>query len=333
MRTLIVSDLHLGIPSKRDSLRSPRARDALLERARGADRVVLLGDTIELTETTLERALAVARPFFERLGSALGEPGEVILTAGNHDRDLVLPWVRAHLERLTPFELEEAIPLRTSAALAAVADALRPARIRVAYPGVWLRDDVYATHGHYLDAHLTPPMPLPLLWRDWHRRISPPGDPATPADYERALAAPYDTIASRAVTRHERSRGLPKRVAGTLLFAASALAPGFGDGSAELSVGLMASKIGKRPLGAIAAVVHQLGIRTGHVVFGHVHRAGPLPGDDPAQWRTADGVELHNPGSWLDTGVVRDPDSGYWHGRCIELVDDAPPAIVSVLAG
>ena len=32
-----------------------------------------------------------------------------------------------------------------------------PASVRVAYPGVWVREDVYATHGHYLDCHLTVP--------------------------------------------------------------------------------------------------------------------------------------------------------------------------------
>ena len=29
--------------------------------------------------------------------------------------------------------------------------------MRVAYPGLWVRPDVYATHGHYLDCHLTVP--------------------------------------------------------------------------------------------------------------------------------------------------------------------------------
>ena len=32
-----------------------------------------------------------------------------------------------------------------------------PARVTVAYPGLWIRPDVYATHGHYLDCHLTVP--------------------------------------------------------------------------------------------------------------------------------------------------------------------------------
>ena len=35
---------------------------------------------------------------------------------------------------------------------------LAPRTVRVAYPGVWLRDDVYATHGHYIDRHITVPM-------------------------------------------------------------------------------------------------------------------------------------------------------------------------------
>ena len=38
-----------------------------------------------------------------------------------------------------------------------IADSLAPAELRIAYPGVWIRDDVYATHGHYLDLHNTVP--------------------------------------------------------------------------------------------------------------------------------------------------------------------------------
>ena len=38
-----------------------------------------------------------------------------------------------------------------------IAEWAAPARVRVAYPGLWVRPDVYATHGHYLDCHLTVP--------------------------------------------------------------------------------------------------------------------------------------------------------------------------------
>ena len=39
----------------------------------------------------------------------------------------------------------------------AIARYMGGADVRVAYPGLWLRPDVYATHGHYLDCHMTVP--------------------------------------------------------------------------------------------------------------------------------------------------------------------------------
>ena len=33
----------------------------------------------------------------------------------------------------------------------------RAGKLSAAFPGLWLRPDVYATHGHYLDCHLTIP--------------------------------------------------------------------------------------------------------------------------------------------------------------------------------
>ena len=56
----------------------------------------------------------------------------------------------------TPLGLEQLIePADASPALELMADWAAPARTRVAYPGLWVRPDVYAMHGHYLDAHLT----------------------------------------------------------------------------------------------------------------------------------------------------------------------------------
>ena len=48
MTALVVSDLHLGVPSGGDILRSDVLRARLLERAAAADRIVLLGDVVEL---------------------------------------------------------------------------------------------------------------------------------------------------------------------------------------------------------------------------------------------------------------------------------------------
>ena len=51
---------------------------------------------------------------------------------------------------------------------------------------------------------------------------------------------------------------------------------------------------------ALARVVHRLGVEADWVVFGHVHRCGPLAGDDPRQWRGPGGApRIANTGSWV----------------------------------
>jgi len=62
VRTLVVSDLHLGARTGVDVLRRPAARAALLERLDGVGRLVLLGDTLELRHGPLREALEAARP-------------------------------------------------------------------------------------------------------------------------------------------------------------------------------------------------------------------------------------------------------------------------------
>ena len=51
MRTIILSDLHLGSGGAIDLLRRPELREVLWAEIQGADLVVLLGDAIELTPT------------------------------------------------------------------------------------------------------------------------------------------------------------------------------------------------------------------------------------------------------------------------------------------
>ena len=68
---------------------------------------------------------------------------------------------------------------------------LAPARVEVAYPGLWLRDDVYATHGHYLDVHVTIPTIERLAAGVMARLVGAIPDPATPDDYEAVLAPIY----------------------------------------------------------------------------------------------------------------------------------------------
>ena len=95
----------------------------------------------------------------------------------------------------SPLELESPVDWREGELLDAVAAALRPARVRAAYPGVWLRDDVYATHGHYSDRHNTVPL-LERLGAALVARIvgEPRGGPAAVDVYEGALASMYAFI-------------------------------------------------------------------------------------------------------------------------------------------
>ena len=160
MRTLVVSDLHLGTHTRRDVLRRPAALQSLLEGLSGVERLVLLGDAIELRHGPVRDALAAARDPLRRIGEALGEGAEVVVVPGNHDHHLAEPWLERRARRTAPPPLgvESAVDWRQWEALATIARWLAPAQVRAAYPGVWLRDDVYATHGHYCDRHTTVPM-------------------------------------------------------------------------------------------------------------------------------------------------------------------------------
>src|SRR5690242_11946904 len=158
VRTLVVSDLHLGARTGVDLLRRAPVRARLLERLDGVDRLVLLGDTIELRHGPPREALAAAAPVLRALGAAMGG-GEVVLVAGNHDHRLLAPWLEGRGDggRPPPLGLEERPGADATPLTRAVADLLAPAAVDVRYPGTWLADGVYATHGHYVDRHSTVP--------------------------------------------------------------------------------------------------------------------------------------------------------------------------------
>lgn len=359
-RTLVVSDLHLGADSGADVLRRPAARAALMEALDDIDRLVLLGDVLELRHGPRRDALAVARPFFEELGRSFADR-EIVVVAGNHDYALVESWLRDRDESPDPqpLELEQRFSAQeASSMLATLASWATPARITGAFPGLWLREDVYATHGHYLDCHLTIPTMERLGIGMTARAMKRPADAfATVGDYE-AVTAPVfawiDAVARQAPTgstlngqttvrawraivgdRGENGRGWGdlrvRALAGAFPFAIAALnRAGLGSFQADISTDEL-RRAGLRAMGEVAS---RLGLGDAHVIFGHTHRAGPRVGDDASEWRGPSGAWLLNSGCWTYDGyfVRGEPgESPYWPGGAVLVEDDGPPVLRRLL--
>src|SRR5436190_3875958 len=189
MRTAIVSDLHLGSPSGEDLARDPAMRRILLEEIAGAERLVLLGDVLELRSLPMARILETVRPFFEELGEAM-TGRRVILVPGNHDHRLAEPLLDEAALAGDALGLEHR-GLPTGEPATRIAGWLGKAELGIAYPGVWLRDDIYATHGHYMDCYMSLPRLECVAAAAVMRASGHPPDPATPGDYERSLRPIY----------------------------------------------------------------------------------------------------------------------------------------------
>lgn len=207
-RTLIISDLHLGGLSGVDLLRRPALREALLDELDGVDRLILLGDVLELRHGPPHEALQAARPFFEDVGRALGGERELVVTAGNHDHLTVCGWLDARAlgePAPEPLGLEQRFdPSEASPMLARIARWASPARVTVAYPGVWVRPDMYAMHGHFLDCHLTIPTLERIGVGVMGRLLERPGGAIDTVDGYEAVTAPIYAWRD-AITRYGRA--------------------------------------------------------------------------------------------------------------------------------
>jgi Calcineurin-like phosphoesterase len=191
VRTALVSDLHVGILVGADVARRDEARAALAEAVADADRLVLLGDIVELRERPLAKALEVARPLIEALGGALAGR-RVILVGGNHDHAFAEPWLaRLRLDgEALPSAAEWPVGIEDGAA-GRIAAGMPDCEVTLAYPGLWLRPDVYATHGHYLDLHLTVPR-LESIAASAMGKLTKLGQtPQSAAEYETILGPMY----------------------------------------------------------------------------------------------------------------------------------------------
>jgi predicted phosphodiesterase len=357
MVTLVVSDLHLGTQSGSDLLRRPALRGPLLDALQDVDRLVLLGDTLELRQRPLAAVLQIARPFFEEVGERMrGRP--VVMVAGNHDHALIWAWSEARrLARARePLSLSESIDPAASEVTRRIARWLEPAELQIAYPGLWLRPDVYALHGHYIDCHLTIPTVERLATSLMARVVGDPRrDGSAPDSYEAALTPLYAWVHEVAQTQSggraaaggaqvsarmwrrlaagPRPRPLAARVAaGTLVPLAVAAANRAGLGPFGSDIG--AVELRRAGLRAISEVAARLGIEADHLLYGHTHRAGPFPGDDRSEWIGPGGMALMNTGSWMYQRhfLSASPnESPYWPGTAVRVADSGPPELVGLL--
>jgi calcineurin-like phosphoesterase family protein len=318
VRTLVISDLHLGARTGVDVLRGPAALEALLAAVEGADRLVVLGDALELRHGPVREALAAARPVFKALGEAVGEDGEIVLVAGNHDHRAVAPWLDWRIRAApAPLGLAERAGPNATTITRAVARMVRPAALDVAYPGVWLADGVYAIHGHYLDRHLTVPSLERLAAGALALGLRAPAErAASPDDYERVLSPLYaliDAVAARAPEGRPSGPGASGRAWRALThgdeprWRREALGAGMRGavaalnraGMGPLSAALSGVELRRAGLRAMAEVAARLRVGAAHVLFGHTHRTGPLPADEAGEWALAGGGTLMNTGSWV----------------------------------
>jgi hypothetical protein len=361
MATLVLSDLHLGLRSGRDLMRRAEVRARLGAALDGVDRVVLLGDTLELRQSSLSAALGAARPFFEELGAALGD-AEVVLVPGNHDHRLLAAWHERR--RVAPgpsLGLEQRVEPGEAEPAGLLAAWLAPARLTLAYPGLWLRPDVYAMHGHYLDRHLTVPTLERLAIGGIGWFVGPLPKHPSPDDYEAALAPFYawvHEIAQATARRRSAGRQATGRRNGPGGGPSSSriwrfVGPGRGDRPPRLAMlgpavplAIMAlNRLGLGPLRsdvtvgdlapaglrAMGQVCERLGLRAPFVVFGHMHRSGPWPEDDPALWRSPTGARLVNTGSWVHEPSLAAGDPLYRPGTGVRVDATGPPTLVRVL--
>jgi UDP-2,3-diacylglucosamine pyrophosphatase LpxH len=340
--TAIVSDLHLGLASGRDLARHAPVLDAMAGAFAEAEEVVLLGDLVELRERPMAGVLAEVLPVLRRIGEAAAGK-RITIVPGNHDHHLA----RTLIDSAGTLGLETLDVPPANGPLAEIATAFG-GEVRLAYPGVWVRPDVYAMHGHYLDVHNTVPS-FERLAIGATQRIAgrmPANGTLAPADYEAAVSPVYALTYALAQSARRRpsvggsgasvrlwrmangnsSGRLPKLLLNGLAIPAAVGAlnrVGLGPLKSDLS----AIELRQAALNGMHSVVRRLGIDAKHVIFGHTHRSGPHPGDEG--WGP-----LMNTGSWIHEPAFLGSEpkkSPYWPGHVVIVPDEGEPELRGLL--
>ncbi len=352
--TLLISDLHLGGRLNTDILRARAPRERLKERLAEADRVILLGDILEFRHSPQRDSLRRGLPVLGELGHAIRPGTDLVLVPGNHDWSLIEGWNarRAGQAQAAPLGLQQELTAHEASDAAAAIEQAMGHRLELAYPGYWVDDEIYATHGHYLDVHALLPT-VERLGAGALQRLSGEAVPlsAKPDDYERVLAPWYAFIgasverlsAANATRRaqtgaraYERLRSNGPRAkawsAGLRAGVAALNATGLGPLSAELS----GQAVIASAMHAIDEVDARLQIGARHLIFGHCHRPGPLPQDDASAWLTRVGTHLHNTGNWVYEPRFQasgGSDGAYWPGTAVTVEPGAAPQLERLLDG
>jgi hypothetical protein len=355
VRSAVISDLHLGALNEADMLRRPGAIERLVAALEGADRVVLLGDTLELRERPVAALLELARPLFEQLAPALAGK-RVTLVPGNHDHQLGQPWLTRAQVAGQPLGSENEWPVtgaETDGAAGVLASWLPRSEVTLAYPGLQLEGGVYATHGHYLDLYLTVPRVESIMVSVVARVAGRSGECASADDFEAVVAPIYGfhagmaegasgaalargaTVSRSVWTQATGDGGLGRLLVGRVTIPAAVATLNrlkIGPFSATLT----GAELRRAGLLAMGRVADALAPGAEHVLFGHTHRAGPLPGDDWAEWSTLSGKRLWNSGNWyLESAFVRGMNerSPYWPGTVVWVEPGSAPRIENALRG
>jgi UDP-2,3-diacylglucosamine pyrophosphatase LpxH len=325
VRTLVISDLHIGSRLGRDVLRHPEALAVLLEALDDVDRLVLLGDVVELAEGRPREAMRIAEPILRSIGRRMGPERPIVLVPGNHDRSLTRAWAVRQGAALQPDSLA---PHDASRTLETVLEWLYPAEVEVRTPGVWLTPRIFAHHGHYLDKHLAPqsawgrlkpevrggraPSPVPVVTYERRRTPRPP----------RRLPRPLATL-REATTELLRARTMPSP---------RKLQP---HRVAPVTRVLLGRQMQHAAIPALVHAMTRIGVNDPEwLIFGHVHRLGPLPSDNPSLW-TSGTTHIANTGSWIYEPLLlhnSSPPHPYWPGGAL-LIEDAKsdPQPISLL--
>jgi UDP-2,3-diacylglucosamine pyrophosphatase LpxH len=340
VRTLIISDLHLGLRSGVDVLRRPDPLARLLGAIDGVDRLVLLGDLVEPLSWTARSSAPIGEQTLRAIGRALGPDRTVVIVPGNHDAHLVRAWA---LARGTSLGIADDVEPTATPALSTLASWLAPAQVRCSYPGLWVTDRIWATHGHYLDRHLIPEtafgLPRSAITR-WRRGA---------AVDQRGAAIEYEWARRRSATRRRRGANrmgfaarLRDRPLATLLESAAAMTRirampqvphlMMRANLAPFTARLVDMQMRRAAMPAMAEVGRRLGVDADWIVFGHVHRLGPR--DEPAWQPVPGGPRLLNTGAWVFEPVLIDrvePPHPYWPGGAVIVEPDAEPRAVALL--